>query len=131
MQKNRHQYFRWTPRTAKITIMYVAVVPIIFGYVAYKTDVSRLTSPWGRETATHQNRDCLICGRSERATLPTNDRILSLMKGIGCVYINTSGDGIESSRSSFEDFPDNVWCDMISNCTQSPGYLVACIYLIV
>ncbi|EFY95646.2 NADH:ubiquinone oxidoreductase 6.6kD subunit [Metarhizium anisopliae] len=38
MQKTRHHFFRWTPRTARITFMYVAVVPAIFGYVAYKTD---------------------------------------------------------------------------------------------
>ncbi|KAI9147966.1 NADH:ubiquinone oxidoreductase 6.6kD subunit [Paramyrothecium foliicola] len=38
MQRTRHQYFRWTSRTAKITFMYVLVVPAIFGYVAYKTD---------------------------------------------------------------------------------------------
>jgi hypothetical protein len=40
MTTNRHKYFRWTPRTARITIMYVAVVPAIFGYFAYTTDVS-------------------------------------------------------------------------------------------
>ncbi|EFY89888.1 hypothetical protein J3458_020353 [Metarhizium acridum] len=38
MQKARHHFFRWTPRTARITFMYVVVVPAIFGYVAYKTD---------------------------------------------------------------------------------------------
>lgn len=40
MMKNRHHYFRWTPRTAKITFIYVAVIPAIMGYIAYKTDVS-------------------------------------------------------------------------------------------
>lgn len=40
MQRNRHHYFRWTPRTARITLMYVCVVPAIMGYIAYKTDVS-------------------------------------------------------------------------------------------
>ncbi|KAI0481057.1 NADH:ubiquinone oxidoreductase 6.6kD subunit [Xylariaceae sp. FL0804] len=38
MTTNRHKYFRWTPRTARITIMYVLVVPSIFAYVAYQTD---------------------------------------------------------------------------------------------
>ncbi|CEJ82737.1 Putative NADH:ubiquinone oxidoreductase 6.6kD subunit [[Torrubiella] hemipterigena] len=38
MQRTRHQYFRWTPRTARITFMYVCVVPAIMGYIAYKTD---------------------------------------------------------------------------------------------
>ncbi|KAK0646491.1 hypothetical protein B0T16DRAFT_458407 [Cercophora newfieldiana] len=38
MQTNRHKYFRWTPRTAWVTFVYVAVVPGIFTYMAYKTD---------------------------------------------------------------------------------------------
>lgn len=41
MQKSRVQYFRWTPRNARITFMYVAVIPTIMGYIAYNTDVSR------------------------------------------------------------------------------------------
>jgi hypothetical protein len=39
MQKNRHHYFRWTPRTARLTFIYVAVLPAIMGYIAYQTDV--------------------------------------------------------------------------------------------
>ncbi|KAF4506368.1 hypothetical protein G6O67_006458 [Ophiocordyceps sinensis] len=38
MQRKRHHYFRWTPRTVKITIMYMVVVPAITGYVAYWND---------------------------------------------------------------------------------------------
>ncbi|ROT42768.1 hypothetical protein SODALDRAFT_326926 [Sodiomyces alkalinus F11] len=38
MQTNRHVYFRWTPRTARITFMYAVVVPTIMGIIAYKTD---------------------------------------------------------------------------------------------
>lgn len=33
-------YFRWTARTAKISLIYVVVVPTIMGIIAYKTDVS-------------------------------------------------------------------------------------------
>ena len=40
MNAKRNLYFRWTPRTAKITLMYVVVVPSLIGYLAYKTDVS-------------------------------------------------------------------------------------------
>ncbi|KAF5634552.1 nadh:ubiquinone oxidoreductase subunit [Fusarium sp. NRRL 52700] len=40
MMKTRHHYFRWTPRTARLTFIYVAVVPSIMGYIAYKTDVT-------------------------------------------------------------------------------------------
>ncbi|KAJ4309267.1 hypothetical protein N0V84_011608, partial [Fusarium piperis] len=42
MMKTRHHYFRWTPRTAKITFIYVAVIPAIMGYIAYKTDLKGL-----------------------------------------------------------------------------------------
>ena len=42
MNANRYKYFRWTPRTAWITFVYVAVVPSIIGYVGYVTEVSGL-----------------------------------------------------------------------------------------
>ncbi|KAF3012184.1 hypothetical protein G7054_g10016 [Neopestalotiopsis clavispora] len=38
MQTNRVKYFRWTPRTARITFMYAVFVPVLFGIVAYQTD---------------------------------------------------------------------------------------------
>jgi hypothetical protein len=41
MSSNRYKYFRWTPRTARITFAWVVVVPSMVGYAAYKTDVSR------------------------------------------------------------------------------------------
>lgn len=40
MQSNRYKYFRWTPRTARITFIWVVAVPAMVGYAAYKTDVS-------------------------------------------------------------------------------------------
>ena len=40
MHNNRYKYFRWTPRTAWITFVYVGLIPGIIGYVGYKTDVS-------------------------------------------------------------------------------------------
>jgi hypothetical protein len=40
MVQNRYKYFRWTKRTAGITFMYVAVIPVIVGYLGYQTDVS-------------------------------------------------------------------------------------------
>ena len=42
MTTNRYKYFRWTPRTAWITFVYVAVVPTIVGTLAYKTEVGAL-----------------------------------------------------------------------------------------
>ncbi|KAI0386224.1 NADH:ubiquinone oxidoreductase 6.6kD subunit [Hypomontagnella monticulosa] len=38
MTTNRHKYFRWTPRSARITFMYAIFVPTLFGIVAYTTD---------------------------------------------------------------------------------------------
>ena len=40
MYTNRHKYFRWTPRTAWITLAYVVLVPSMVGYIGYVTDVS-------------------------------------------------------------------------------------------
>ena len=39
MSANRWKYFRWTPRTAWITFVYVVAVPSIIGYAGYVTDV--------------------------------------------------------------------------------------------
>ena len=44
MTMNRSRYFRWTPKTVKITIMFVAVIPTFFGVLGYKYDVRR--DPW-------------------------------------------------------------------------------------
>ncbi|KAF1811507.1 hypothetical protein P152DRAFT_459449 [Eremomyces bilateralis CBS 781.70] len=38
MSVNRYKYFRWTPRTFGLTLLYVAIIPFGIGYVAYKTD---------------------------------------------------------------------------------------------
>lgn len=40
MSANRWKYFRWTPRTAWITVVYAVFVPAAFGYVGFVTDVS-------------------------------------------------------------------------------------------
>jgi hypothetical protein len=39
---NRHKYFRWTGRTARITFAYVVAFPALIGYLAYTTDVRML-----------------------------------------------------------------------------------------
>lgn len=40
MYVNRHKYFRWTPRTAWLTLTYMVAVPALFGWMGYATDVS-------------------------------------------------------------------------------------------
>ncbi|KAF6230707.1 hypothetical protein HO173_011059 [Letharia columbiana] len=38
MSANRWRYFRWTPRTAWITFVYVVAVPSVVGYVGFVTE---------------------------------------------------------------------------------------------
>ncbi|KAK4157950.1 hypothetical protein C8A00DRAFT_39802 [Chaetomidium leptoderma] len=38
MIQNRYKYFRWTKRTAGITLVYVAIIPGIIGYLGYNND---------------------------------------------------------------------------------------------
>ncbi|KAL7921500.1 hypothetical protein ACQKWADRAFT_295228 [Trichoderma austrokoningii] len=38
MNKVRHRYFRFTGRTARLSFIYIAVLPALFGWAAYKTD---------------------------------------------------------------------------------------------
>jgi len=40
MYVKRHEYFRWTPRTAWLTFAYVIAVPSVFMVMAYRTEVS-------------------------------------------------------------------------------------------
>ncbi|KAE8379566.1 hypothetical protein BDV26DRAFT_259068 [Aspergillus bertholletiae] len=35
---NRYKYFRWTPRNAWFSFLYMALIPGTLGYVAYKTE---------------------------------------------------------------------------------------------
>lgn len=44
MTKNRWRYFKWTPRSAFITFMYVGFVPGVLLYAFGKTDVSEKTN---------------------------------------------------------------------------------------
>ena len=39
MYVHRHEYFRWTPKTAWATIKYVVIIPSIVGYIGYRYDV--------------------------------------------------------------------------------------------
>ena len=39
MYVKRHEYFRWTPRTAWITLVYVGLIPAGFLYMGYRTEV--------------------------------------------------------------------------------------------
>ena len=48
MTVNRHKYFRWTPRTAWLTVTYVVLVPAALGVAGYMTEVSGLVYFHGR-----------------------------------------------------------------------------------
>ena len=39
MSKNRHKYFRWTPRTARLTFIYTTLIPAIGLYFGWKYEV--------------------------------------------------------------------------------------------
>lgn len=47
MYVKRHEYFRWTPRTAWLTITYVIAVPSVFLYYGWTTDVRTHHEPVG------------------------------------------------------------------------------------
>lgn len=71
MRKNRYKYFRWTPRTAMTSLIYVVAVPFLVGVLAYKTDVRtppplllcrRPPLPWPPGTRAHTRaRPKYIC----------------------------------------------------------------------
>jgi hypothetical protein len=42
MQVDRYRHFKWTPRTAWLSILFAIAIPSSLYYVANKTDVSRL-----------------------------------------------------------------------------------------
>lgn len=42
MQVERYRHFKWTPRTAWLSILFAVAIPSSLYYVANKTDVSRL-----------------------------------------------------------------------------------------
>lgn len=42
MYVKRHEYFRWTKRTAGISFAYVIAVPAAFLYMAYQTEVCEI-----------------------------------------------------------------------------------------
>jgi len=53
MMVNRHKYFRWTGRTARITFAYMVAFPAFIGYLAYTTDVRSLGIREGEDLLMH------------------------------------------------------------------------------
>ena len=41
MYVKRHEYFKWTPRTTWLTFVYTALIPGMFLYLGYRTDVCK------------------------------------------------------------------------------------------
>lgn len=89
MQKARHKFFRWTPRTARITVMYVAVIPTIMGIIAYKTDVSYLAKDCRERSTLTTYRDYGTSEESEGEISSLSDKSSSGCGGVGlvCTYI--------------------------------------------
>lgn len=40
MRAARHQYFRFNARTARLSFIYLGLIPGLLGYAAYQTEVS-------------------------------------------------------------------------------------------
>jgi hypothetical protein len=70
---NRHKYFRWTSRTARITFAYVVAFPALIGYLAYTTDVrmlqlesgvfaDKVVGQVGYERKAERGYDCRVLG---------------------------------------------------------------------
>ncbi|KAF9887367.1 hypothetical protein FE257_010222 [Aspergillus nanangensis] len=38
LNANRYKYFRWTPRHAAFSFLYMGLIPGVLGYIAYKTE---------------------------------------------------------------------------------------------
>ncbi|KAK1835083.1 hypothetical protein QBC39DRAFT_341557 [Podospora conica] len=38
MQTNRYKYFRWTPKAARVSFVFMVVIPSIVGVIGYSTD---------------------------------------------------------------------------------------------
>jgi hypothetical protein len=55
MYVKRHEYFRWTRRTAFLSFAYVIAVPSAFLYMAFKTEVSTFAS-WTRTAVSSGDR---------------------------------------------------------------------------
>ena len=106
MNKSRHHYFRWTPRTARITFLYVAVIPAICGYVAYNTDVSGPPLTAGEPAARCSDgglmppRDSGTCAQSEGATLYTRNRWMAV-RAAGCVgFVHMGSMGLSGNQAT-------------------------------
>lgn len=44
MYVHRHEYFRWTTKTAWNTITFVVIIPSIIGYIGWKYDVRAISN---------------------------------------------------------------------------------------
>ena len=43
--ETRYRYFRWTPRTVRLSLLYAIAIPGALTYLAYKTEVCFSTAP--------------------------------------------------------------------------------------
>jgi hypothetical protein len=79
MAVDRYKHFRWTPRTAWITVAYVLVVPSIMGYFAYTTDVSYALPSFGGRVSDRQAREEVL---EERRMQSQNISESSVVTGV-------------------------------------------------
>jgi len=84
MNVNRMKHFRWTQKTAWVTIAYVVAVPAMFGYMGFVTDVSLPSSrkPHSRSGALIRNRANGTCGGREGETLSPSSELFDKSFGV-------------------------------------------------
>lgn len=99
MYVKRHEYFRWTPRTAWLSFIYVMAVPAVGLYFAYKTEVSDTPIPM-LEGGRHCKNSLAVTG--SLMPLECHCRLTGLLL-ISCRRANTtcaaSGEGTRLSNS--------------------------------
>lgn len=101
----RHEFFRWTPRTAWLTITYVIAIPSAFLYMGYKTEVSHW--PEGVTTGPEERLTQSVgqMGSPRQATRRHYRRVLDGMRcsgmafGEACTYELNQACFIESDIS--------------------------------
>ena len=47
LNQNRYKYFKWTPKTVRLSLIYVVIVPSIIGYLGlhYRCELDDCSSP--------------------------------------------------------------------------------------
>ena len=102
MMVNRHKYFRWTGRTARITFAYMVAFPAFMGYLAYTYDVSGDLGTGNWNDGADSRRVNGICEESGGAIRSLNFRLS--WRSFGWVaVVHTMRNAISKSNPMYEE----------------------------